>query len=109
NLTNLPGAVAAVLAVGGTPQSAPVGSGYADLLQAEVTDAYGNPVPNAAVSFNPPAAGPSGAFNALATVPTNALGIATAPTLTANSIAGSFTIVATTAGATTQASFSLTN
>jgi len=107
-MTNLPGAAAAVLAVAGTPQDAPIGSTYRSLFQADVIDSAGNPVPNVAVTFAAPAAGPTGTFNALATVPTNALGIATAPAFTANHVKGSFTVSASVTGATT-GQFSLTN
>jgi hypothetical protein len=92
------GAPAAISAAGGTPQTAVVGAAFASLLQAKVTDLYGNPVAGAAVTFTAPASGPGGTFSGPATVPTNALGIATAPPLTADASAGSFTVTATVAG-----------
>ncbi|MEI4884154.1 Ig-like domain-containing protein, partial [Klebsiella pneumoniae] len=84
------GAPAKVTVVGGNGQSTPINSTYGTLLQVEVTDAYGNPVTGVAVTFSASQSGASGTFNAVATVPTNALGIATAPAFTANDKAGTF-------------------
>ncbi len=78
------------------------------MLQAQVTDAFGNPIANVPVTFSAPAAGPAGNFNALPTVVTNALGVATAPALTANDIPGNFTVTAAAAGIA-PVTFSLTN
>ncbi len=94
---------------GGAPQSAAIGSAYATLLQASVTDVFGNPIPNVPVTFTVPAAGASGHFNALATVPTNALGVATAPVLIANHEQGSFTVTAAVAGVAVADDFDLSN
>jgi hypothetical protein len=108
-LANLAGAAAEIVAVGGAPQTVPVGTSYPVLLQAKVTDRFGNPVANVPVTFTPPASGPGGAFNALPMVLTNALGIATAPAFTANTTAGSFTVSATVAGVAAPAVFNLTS
>jgi hypothetical protein len=108
-LTNTSGAPAKIAVAGGNGQSAPVNSAYGTLLQVEVTDAYGNPVAGVAATFSTPQSGPSGTFNAVSTVPTNALGIATAPRFTANDIAGTFEVTATVAGVSLPATFTLTN
>jgi hypothetical protein len=100
-----------VSATAGTPQSTTVNTAFATALQATVSDAGGNPVSGATVTFAAPATGASAAFGQSATVTatTNAGGIATAPTLIANSQAGSYRVTASVTGVATQASFSLTN
>jgi len=94
-----------------SPDATPlVGPGPA--LQALVTDANSNPVPDVAVTFTAPGSGASGSFTGgltTVTVTTDATGTATAPTFTADSIAGSYNVNATVIGATTPASFALTN
>lgn len=60
---------------------------------ATVNDANGNPVSGVTVTFTMPSAGPSGTFaggNVSATAVTNASGIATTPTLTANTQASGY-------------------
>jgi hypothetical protein len=75
-----------------------------------VTNA-GNPVSGATVTFTAPGSGASATFagQASATALTNSSGVATAPALTANSQAGSYTVTATVSGATSPANFNLTN
>lgn len=109
DLTNVSGGPGSISPLGGTPQNTVEGSDFGTLLQALVTDANGNPVEGAAVTFTVPSSGASGTFDASATVLTNALGIATAPAFTANDDAGSFAVDATVAGAATPAIFDLTN
>ena len=108
-MTNLPGVAAVIETVGGTPQTTPLGAAYSTRLQAAVTDVFGNPIANIPVTFTAPTSGATGSFGADAIVPTNALGVATAPAFMANDIAGSFTVTATAAGAAPVASFELTN
>jgi protocatechuate 3,4-dioxygenase beta subunit len=101
-----------ISATAGTPQSATVSTAFATALQATVKDQNGNPFPGATVTFTAPAGGAGGTFpSGLTTVTamTNASGVATAPTFTANSTAGSYTVTASVAGPVTPASFSLTN
>ncbi|HTR39739.1 MAG TPA: Ig-like domain-containing protein, partial [Bryobacteraceae bacterium] len=100
---------ASIAATAGTPQSATVGTAFATLLQATVLDTNNNPVSGAAVTFTAPSSGASGTFGGSTTVTTNSSGVATAPTLTANSVTGSYTVTASVAGVATPASFSLTN
>ena len=111
NLTNNVGAASSISATAGTPQSATVNAAFGTALQATVKDAGGNAVSGATVTFTAPASGASAKFgtSATASVVTNASGVATAPTLTANGTAGSYTVTASVAGVATPASFNLTN
>jgi protocatechuate 3,4-dioxygenase beta subunit len=105
----------ALTLVAGTPQSAMLDTAYGDLLQVALAAANGCPltgvVAGTPVTFNAPAGGASGTFAAsgsnTVTVGGDATGMASAPKLTANDIAGSFTIVASSAYGSV--SFSLTN
>ena len=106
---------AAIASNAGTPQSANISATFATALQATVTNASNNPVSGATVTFTAPASGAGAAFagpgngSATATVVTNTNGVATAPTLTANGTAGSYSVTASVAGVAAVASFSLTN
>jgi filamentous hemagglutinin family protein len=94
-----------------TPQSTNVNTSFAQLLGVQVTENFVNsPIPaaNIPVTFAPPSSSSSGAFAGNASVLTNNLGIAIAPTFTANGVSGSYTVAATATNFTT-ASFSLTN
>jgi len=107
NLTNQPGPPAEIRVFGGDSQDAQIGSAYRSPLQALVTDSYGNPVAGVAVTFNATASGATGTFDAVPTVLTNALGIATAPTLAGNGTPGSFAITASVQGVLNPATFNL--
>jgi hypothetical protein len=109
SLTNTAGAAASIAASAGTPQSATINTAFGTALQATVKDAGGNPVSGVTVTFAAPGSGASGTFTGSASVRTNASGIATAPTFTADSTAGSYTVTASVAGVSGTASFSLTN
>ncbi len=106
----LSAAGASIAATAGTPQSAVENAVFGTALQAAVTNG-GNPVSGATVIFTAPSSGASASFggSATASVVTNASGMATAPALTANAQAGTYTVTATTAGVSTPASFTLTN
>jgi len=108
-LSNISGTPAKIVVAGGNGQSTRVDTAYGTLLQVEVTDRYGNAVADVPVTFSAPKSGPSGTFNALATVPTNTLGIATAPAFTANNIPGTFQVTARVLGLASTADFTLTN
>jgi hypothetical protein len=115
NLTNI-GPPAYIAATSGSGQSAIVVGAFliptfSAPLQATVTDSSGNPVSNASVTFTAPSTGPSAAFSGslTATVSTNSSGVATSPTLTGNSTAGNYNIVASVSGVSATASFSLSN
>jgi len=62
NLTNTPGAPATIVATSGSGQSAAFDTAFANPLIATVTDAGGNPVPGATVTF----AAPTGLTSSLA-------------------------------------------
>lgn len=110
-LTNLAGPAGSITPTAGTPQTTTVNTNFATSLQAIVRDASGNPVNNVTVTFTAPSSGASGKFGGVrtATAQTNASGIATAPTFTADTIAGSYTVSASAPSVGTPASFALTN
>lgn len=107
------GLPAAISASSGSGQAAAVYSQYEQPLQARVTDANGNPVQGANVSFSIVAGstGASASFvvGAQATATTNANGVATSPPLLANGNPGRFTAVASTDGLGTIATYTLDN
>ena len=111
SLTNLAGSPASVTSSAGTPQSATVTSAFSTNLQAVVKDASNNLLSGIVVTFAAPAIGASGVFggSATATATTNSSGVATAPALTANGQAGTYTVTAGVTGVTTKANYSLTN
>jgi protocatechuate 3,4-dioxygenase beta subunit len=124
-LTNRAGAPAKLAPGVGATQSARVGSRFPVSLAVTVTDARGNRVPGALVSFAAPAAGPSGRFTTrvashsrrrqgrahqtrVASVKTNTCGVAVAPALTANAEPGGY-VVQARAGHARAAAFALVN
>jgi len=100
-----------ITASAGTPQSTTVQTPFTYPLQVAVTDPNNlNPMPNLTVTFKAPTTGAFATFpGGLATVTavTNASGLATSPGLTANNVAGAFTVTATVTGGS--ANFSLAN
>lgn len=129
--TITPGPAAAFVSPQGDFQSTPTNSAFATPLGVTVTDAYGNPVSGALVTFTAPAstvAAPvaSGTFdhvnstNCSSTQPSNpppsnvcvatsdSTGKGVASTFTADNTAGSFTVTATSPGVPTY-TFHLTN
>jgi hypothetical protein len=89
----------AIAVAEGDNQSVPTGGAY-EPLKVIVTDAAASPVSGVAVTFSAVAggSGASGSFASSAPVMTDANGIATAPTLTANGTPGAFTVIASAAG-----------
>ncbi len=111
-LTNTTGAPAAIIAASGSLQSALISTNFAAPLVAQVVDAGQNPVSGAIVTFTAPASGASGTFtngSATETHTTDANGLATSTTFTANAASGADIVTAAAAGVSTSASFSLTN
>ena len=125
SLTNLAGRPAKLAPGVGVTQSALVGRRFPVSLAVTVTDAQGNRVPNALVSFAAPAGGPSGRFAArsasrtrrrsarpqqtsAARVRANACGVAVAPPFTANGEPGGYIVKASVAHARA-AAFALVN
>jgi uncharacterized repeat protein (TIGR01451 family) len=98
-------------ATAGTPQSATVNTAFGTALKVTVTES-GNLLNAVSVTFTAPGSGPSGTFpgpSATAVVATNASGVATAPTFTANSTGGSYNVIASIGPNTPTATFALTN
>ena len=74
---------------------------FTNKLVTTVTDQYGNPVSGVTVTFTPPASGASGTFTTSSTAVTNASGVATSNTYTANTTAGGpYNVVASATGLT---------
>ena len=112
NLTNTSGPPASISATSGSLQDTPVSKAFGAPLVATVLDANGYPVTGASVTFTAPASGASGTFangTATETDTTNASGVATSSTFTANATSGAYTVTASNAGIATAANFSLTN
>ena len=99
----------AITASQGSGQSAAINASFATPLQATVKDTGGNPVAGVAVTFALPATGAGGSLAGSAIVTTNGMGVASAPALTANGVAGNYTVTASAAGVGTPATFNLTN
>jgi hypothetical protein len=100
--------------VAGTPQTAQLGTAFATGLQVALANSDGCPVTSAAgipVTFGAPASGASGVFSTSAAntvvVGADASGAAAAPPLTANTVAGGYTVTASSQYGSV--SFSLTN
>lgn len=100
DLANLAGAAASVAVQSGDAQSATVGTAFASPFTVKVTDSYGNPLSGVTVTFTPPATGAGGAFGSdPETAVTDAQGVATSGTFTANGTAGSYSVSASVSGA----------
>jgi hypothetical protein len=127
-ITVTAGAAASIVPEAGTtPQSAQANTAFATALAVTVKEALTNPLPGAGVVFTGPATGAGGTFacpaggcpsgttvapdGKSATVQTDATGLATAPTLTANAATGSYDVTANLAVRPlgTPATFMLTN
>jgi hypothetical protein len=95
---------------GTTPQSAVIGTAFANILAVKVTDAGGNPVPGVTVTFTAPLSGPSGLFGGFTSQPvvSDASGIASASPFTANGTPGGYVVSAAALGLA-PVKFSLTN
>jgi YVTN family beta-propeller protein len=109
-LTVTAGPAATVTIDGGNNQSATAGQQFATPLSVTVTDAYGNPVDDATVTFSI-AAGTGGTANfggtaQTATAATNSSGVATAAALFAGTTAGP--VMVTAASGTGQTTFAET-
>jgi hypothetical protein len=104
--------VVSITATSGTPQSHAIDGAFGQALVASVTT-NGGPASGVVVAFTAPATGSSGTFagsdSNTTKATTNASGIATSATFTANATAGAYTITAAVSGVPTPANFSLTN
>ncbi len=112
-LTNTTGAANSIMATGGVTQTTGINTNFGQQLQATVKDAGGNPVPNVMVTFTIGTVGGASAVFAnntnTTTAMTNAQGIATSTTITANGTTGSYTATAMVSGVATLANYNLTN
>jgi hypothetical protein len=109
SLTNIAGAVVSITATSGTPQSATVNAAFGAPLVVTVTSA-GSPLSGVLVTFEVPATGAGGTFaGGVNTATTNANGVATSPTFTANGSVGTYTVTATVESGSEPADFILTN
>lgn len=111
NITVATGAANNATVAAGDIQNAVVGHAFSTALAVTITDAAGNPVSGAAVTFAAPGSGARGTFGtgATATVTTNASGVATAPTFTAGTTAGAYTVAVILPSGATFNLFTLTN
>ncbi|NEQ71128.1 MAG: DUF4347 domain-containing protein, partial [Symploca sp. SIO2D2] len=106
NLTNNPGAAAILNILAGNNQSTTVNTAFADNLQVEVTDEFGNAVSGVTVTLNAPNIGANVNLSNT-TLTTDASGLAST-TATANSIAGNYQVGANVIGVS-EVNFDLTN
>jgi 6-phosphogluconolactonase (cycloisomerase 2 family) len=107
------GLTVGMAATGGTPQTAQTYNAFGSPLAATIKDSNGNPVSGATVTFTAPAgSGASGLFDngtRVDIVNTNASGVATTGTFTANADTGSYTVTASAPEVAYQVCFALTN
>jgi hypothetical protein len=111
NSSNFNPPAESITASSGATQSTAVNTAFAAPLVATVTMG-GTPVSGVFVTFTAPAMGASGTFaggTSTETDTTNASGVATSSTYTANGTIGSDTVTAVVAGAIATVNFSLTN
>ena len=111
SLTNTAATGASIVAASGTPQSFTVNTAFGSALVATVDDVYGNPVPGVSVTFTAPSSGAGGLFSNSATTISGVTNVSgqVSESFTANTSAGSYLVTASTSGASTPATFSLTN
>jgi protocatechuate 3,4-dioxygenase beta subunit len=112
SLRNLAGRPAAIAAGVAASESTPVASRFPIRLAVTVTDANGNPVGGALVTFTAPASGAGGHFRRgtrTARVATSSSGVAVAPTFTANNVPGGYVVIARAGGSKRSAAFALVN
>jgi hypothetical protein len=112
SLTNTAGTPGSMTAnAGTTPQSATVGTAFANPLAVTVKDGSSNPVSGVSVTFTAPASGASGLFSnstITITVATNASGVASVPFTANGTPGGPYTVTAAASGLTT-VNFTLSN
>jgi protocatechuate 3,4-dioxygenase beta subunit len=106
------GLPSAITATGTASEEATVNGSYAQPLQARVTDANGNPVQGASVTFAILLGITGASANFVGGGPnatTNSSGLATSPPLMANGVPGRFNATASTTGVPTVATYTLDN
>jgi len=109
----LSGTAAAILVHAGTSQLTPPLSAFGEPLQSVVLDAVGSPVGGEEVAYAAPASGASGTFADSGTnvtvATTDAFGVASPATFTANGVGGAYIVEATVPGVSAPAEFALEN
>ena len=99
-----PGQATTLLILSGDAQRTVTTSPFAKPFQLAALDTQGSPVEGVLIDFSAPGSGPSGTFADSGTnttqVTTDASGVATTSVFAANDQAGSYTVAASTAGAT---------
>jgi FG-GAP repeat len=100
-------AATSIVATGGTPQSTPINTPFAQPLQVLVTDTFGNPVVGAVVTYSAPGSGASASIGNGGSATTNLSGVASV-TATANGTTGTYQVTATY-GTLPPVPFTLTN
>ncbi len=108
NLTNTASGASSVGSATGTPQDVSVNTNFTTPLGVTVRDADGNPLQGVTVTFSSPNSGASANFPNGAMAITGPDGVATVDA-TANMVAGHYVVTATVVGATSSATFALTN
>jgi uncharacterized repeat protein (TIGR01451 family)/uncharacterized repeat protein (TIGR02543 family) len=109
NATDPAGLVHVAAAAGsGAGQHATVSTAFATALSVAVSDVYGNPVPGVAVTFAAPASGATASLTPATSQLTDLRGLVTV-TATANGLAGSYQVTASTASGVAPVAFPLTN
>lgn len=101
----------AIAMTSGSSQSAQVGAAFSAPLVATVTS-NGSPASGVTVTFTAPTSGATGTFaggKSTETDTTNAQGIATSSSFTADTTIGAYTVTASTSGASKSVSFNLSN
>ena len=102
SLTNGPGATSKLGSVVGDLQTAHIGSAFGSPLSVTAYDAYGHAVPGVSVTFTAPAKGACGTFAGSSsgsfTGITDASGVVTTPTFTANGTPGLYAVTITAGG-----------
>jgi Fibronectin type III domain len=102
-----PGPPAHLTANAGGGQVAKIGTTFATPFGAALTDSFGNPISGTSVTFAPPPSGAGGTFSGGGSANTDAVGLATSHSFTANGSAGSYAVTASTGSLS--ASFLVTN
>lgn len=98
-----------IAALSGSGQSAFVGAAFTARLLATVTTG-GSPTSGTMVTFTAPTSGPGGTFaGGVTTAMTDDRGVAASAVFTANATSGVYAVTAAVSGASTPASFNLTN
>jgi hypothetical protein len=97
SLTNTPGSPAVLMAITGSNQSAVVNTPFPTNLLATLTDQFGNRVPGVTITFAAPGSGASASFSGGTAGTTDASG-QVSKAITANTVAGTYTITAAASG-----------